>query len=101
VSRTARHTARTTTARRAKTAAKQRGARTATAVDRQIAARLRAARKDKGISQQALATKIGVTFQQIQKYEKGSNRIAASRLYDIAVALDLKLAYFFPTPQAA
>lgn len=47
------------------------------------------------MSQERLADLLGVTFQQVQKYEKGVNRIAASRLYDIASALDMPAARFF------
>ncbi|MBL8543769.1 MAG: helix-turn-helix transcriptional regulator [Hyphomonadaceae bacterium] len=47
------------------------------------------------MSQERLAELLGVTFQQVQKYEKGVNRIAASRLFDIAGALDLPAARFF------
>ncbi len=47
------------------------------------------------MSQERLAEILGVTFQQVQKYEKGVNRIAASRLYDISVALDMSVAQIF------
>lgn len=47
------------------------------------------------MSQERLAELLGVTFQQVQKYEKGVNRIAASRLHDIAAALDMPVAKFF------
>jgi transcriptional regulator with XRE-family HTH domain len=47
------------------------------------------------MSQERLAELIGVTFQQVQKYEKGVNRIAASRLFDLAAALDMPVARFF------
>jgi transcriptional regulator with XRE-family HTH domain len=47
------------------------------------------------MSQERLAELLGVTFQQVQKYEKGVNRIAASRLYDIAASLDMPAARFF------
>ena len=48
-----------------------------------------------GVSQTDLGNSIGVTFQQIQKYERGTNRASASRLYQIAVALGVEVAYFF------
>jgi transcriptional regulator with XRE-family HTH domain len=48
-----------------------------------------------GLSLQALAALIGVTYQQIHKYEKGINRLAAGRLYQIAQALDVEVSYFF------
>lgn len=47
------------------------------------------------MSQERLADILGVTFQQIQKYEKGVNRVAASRLYELAAALDVPVGYFF------
>jgi transcriptional regulator with XRE-family HTH domain len=48
-----------------------------------------------GVSQEALAARIGVTFQQIQKYEQGQNRIGASRLFQLAQALSAPIGYFF------
>ena len=59
-------------------------AKTATADDVAVGARITELRKATGLSQKALAEMIGVTFQQVQKYEKGKNRIGASRLQDIA-----------------
>jgi transcriptional regulator with XRE-family HTH domain len=47
------------------------------------------------MSQERLAELLGVTFQQVQKYEKGINRIAASRLFDISAALDMPVSRFF------
>jgi transcriptional regulator with XRE-family HTH domain len=49
-----------------------------------------------GLSQTALGSHVGITFQQIQKYEKGVNRIGASRLLAIAGVLQVPVAYFFP-----
>lgn len=69
--------------------------RTANAVDRHLGLRVRSRRTEIGMSQERLAELLGVTFQQVQKYEKGVNRIAASRLYDISHALDLPIAQFF------
>ncbi|EKE43924.1 DNA-binding protein, putative [Oceaniovalibus guishaninsula JLT2003] len=48
-----------------------------------------------GMTQQQLAQKVGIKFQQIQKYETGMNRVSASRLWDIADALDVPVAFFF------
>jgi transcriptional regulator with XRE-family HTH domain len=48
-----------------------------------------------GISQTALGERIGLTFQQVQKYEKGSNRVSSSRLFDLSRVLDVPLTYFF------
>ncbi len=56
---------------------------------------LKKRRKELGMSQKFLAEKLGITFQQVQKYEKGLNRIGASRLYDLCEALKAKPSYFF------
>lgn len=69
--------------------------RIANAVDRRLGQRVRTRRLEIGMSQEKLADLLGVTFQQVQKYEKGINRIAASRLFDIAAALDMTVASFF------
>jgi transcriptional regulator with XRE-family HTH domain len=69
--------------------------RAANAVDRRLGQRVRTRRLEIGMSQERLAELLGVTFQQVQKYEKGVNRIAASRLFDIAGALDMPIARFF------
>ena len=53
-------------------------------------------RKMLGLSQEKLGDRLGITFQQIQKYEKGTNRIGASRLQAMANALDVPVSYFFP-----
>lgn len=69
--------------------------RIANAVDRRLGQRVRARRLEISMSQEKLADLLGVTFQQVQKYEKGINRIAASRLFDIAAALDVPISAFF------
>lgn len=69
--------------------------RAANAIDRKLGQRVRARRLEVGMSQERLAELLGVTFQQVQKYEKGVNRIAASRLYDISSALDMPVSRFF------
>jgi len=69
--------------------------RSANAIDRNIGQRVRSRRLEIGMSQERLAELLGVTFQQVQKYEKGVNRIAASRLHDISAALDMPPARFF------
>ncbi len=48
-----------------------------------------------GVSQERLAEALGLTFQQVQKYERGANRVSASKLYDIARFLSVPIAYFF------
>ena len=67
-------------------------------VDVAVGARIRLLRKLRGLSQQALAEAAGVTFQQIQKYERGANRISASMLSRIAAALDTPVAEMFGEP---
>lgn len=69
--------------------------REANEVDLALGRRVRTFRLRANLSQTELAGKLGLTFQQIQKYEKGVNRIAASRLVDIANALDAPLSAFF------
>jgi len=64
-------------------------------IDRHIGNRIRAARIDAMMSQTALGRAIGVTFQQIQKYEKGANQVAPARMVAIARALDRPLLWFF------
>ena len=64
-------------------------------LDAMVGAKVRVFRINRGISQTALAEKLGVTFQQVQKYEKGANRIGASRLSQIATALDISIAELF------
>jgi len=64
-------------------------------VDRHVGKRLRFRRVELGLSQQDLAERAELTFQQIQKYEKGTNRISASRLYEFAGLLDVPVSYFF------
>lgn len=65
------------------------------AVDVQVGERLRERRMLLGLSQEKLAASIGLTFQQIQKYERGANRIGAGRLYDLSRRLDVPIGYFF------
>jgi len=69
--------------------------RAAKAIDSRLGQRVRARRLEIGMSQERLADLLGVTFQQVQKYERGVNRIAASRLFAIADALDMPVARFF------
>ena len=57
--------------------------------------RVRAMRLEKGMSQGKLCDQLGVTFQQIQKYEKGTNRMGASRLHHIARVLDVPIEFFY------
>ena len=64
-------------------------------VDRHVGARLRERRIMLGLTQQQIAELIGVSFQQAHKYERGVNRIASGRLYQIAQALGVEVGYFF------
>ena len=65
-------------------------------VDAHVGVKIRDRRKELGLSQTALGNKVGVTFQQMQKYEQGVNRVGASRLAALAKALEVPVAYFFP-----
>ena len=64
-------------------------------VDIYVGSRVRLRRTLKGMSQQKLAGELGLTFQQVQKYERGTNRIGASRLYELSEILDVPTAFFF------
>ena len=61
-----------------------------------VGQRIRLARKQKGTSQEALAQALGLTFQQIQKYERGANRVSASKLHECAKYFGVKMEFFFP-----
>ncbi len=64
-------------------------------VDIHVGSKLRVFRTQRDLSQTTLGKKVGLTFQQIQKYEKGTNRIGASRLHEFASALDVPVEAFF------
>ncbi|WP_114965984.1 helix-turn-helix domain-containing protein [Alkalilacustris brevis] len=64
-------------------------------VDIQVGKRIRQRRWMLGMTQQQLAEAVGIKFQQIQKYETGMNRVSASRLWDIATALEVPVSFFF------
>ncbi len=64
-------------------------------VDVHVGKRIRQRRWLVGMTQQQLAEKVGIKFQQIQKYETGANRVSASRLWDIADALETNVTFFF------
>lgn len=74
--------------------------RASTDVDIEIGARIRMARVAAGMSQEALGDKVNLTFQQIQKYEKGVNRVSVGRLVLIARALGVSRATLFPDEQS-
>ncbi|WEK51110.1 MAG: helix-turn-helix transcriptional regulator [Candidatus Kaistia colombiensis] len=64
-------------------------------VDTHVGGRVRLRRMMQGMSQEKLGESLGITFQQIQKYEKGTNRIGASRLQHIAQVLEVPVSFFF------
>ena len=64
-------------------------------IDVRVGARLRLRRNMLGLSQKKLGEAIGLTFQQVQKYERGANRIGASRLYELSRVLDVPVSFFF------
>jgi transcriptional regulator with XRE-family HTH domain len=64
-------------------------------IDKAIGSRIRIYRKALGLSQTDLAKTLGITFQQVQKYESGANRVAASRLWDISDALNVSVLSLF------
>jgi transcriptional regulator with XRE-family HTH domain len=64
-------------------------------VDVHVGKRIRHRRWLVGMTQQQLAEQVGIKFQQIQKYETGANRVSASRLWDIADALEVPVSFFF------
>jgi transcriptional regulator with XRE-family HTH domain len=64
-------------------------------IDRHVGARIRLRRKLLGKSQEQLADALGLTFQQVQKYERGANRVSASKLFGISRCLEVEVGYFF------
>lgn len=64
-------------------------------VDKHVGLRIRMRRKEMGVSQERLAEALGITFQQVQKYERGANRVSASKLWEIAGALRTPIGYFY------
>lgn len=64
-------------------------------IDVHVGSRVRLRRTLLGLSQEKLGEAIGLTFQQVQKYERGANRIGASRLFDLSRVLDVPVGYFF------
>ncbi len=71
------------------------GLKTKHDVDTHVGKRIRHRRWMTGLTQQQLADKVGITFQQIQKYETSMNRVSASRLWDIANAMGVPITFFF------
>jgi len=64
-------------------------------IDISVGERIRARRKIIGMSQEALGDELGLTFQQVQKYERGANRVSASKLYAMAKVMQTPISYFF------
>lgn len=64
-------------------------------IDIHVGQRVRVRRMLLGMSQEKLGNYLGLTFQQIQKYESGANRIGSSRLYKLSIMLDVHISYFF------
>ena len=64
-------------------------------IDVYVGLRIRLRRKVLGVSQEWLGDALGLTFQQVQKYERGVNRVGASRLFEIACIMDMPVSYFF------
>jgi len=71
-------------------------AKTPDPIDVEVGSKIKAQRRLRGMSQDTLAASLGVTFQQIQKYEKGTNRVSSSRLPVIAKTFGVPPSYFFP-----
>ena len=79
------------------------GSRRANPIDIHVGSRVRFRRMLLGMSQEKLGERLGLTFQQVQKYEKGINRIGASRLFDLAQVLGVSVQFFYeeaPMPEA-
>ncbi len=70
-------------------------------IDVHVGARVRQRRTLLGMNQTILGKALGVTFQQVQKYERGTNRVSASRLYDLSRVLDVSIEHFFKDIPAA
>jgi transcriptional regulator with XRE-family HTH domain len=73
---------------------RKRNARATGPIDKKIGAQIRAARAEAGLSQQALAKLTGITFQQIQKYETGRNRVSVARLVSLTATLEKPPSFF-------
>ncbi|MDB5467842.1 MAG: transcriptional regulator, Cro/CI family [Phenylobacterium sp.] len=64
-------------------------------IDRHVGLRIRMRRKELGVSQEKLAEALGLTFQQVQKYERAANRVSASKLWEVARSLQTSVSYFY------
>ncbi len=72
----------------------------ANSIDENVGVQLRQRRALLGMSQEKLADQLGITFQQVQKYENGANRVSASRLYELSKVLDIPVSFFFENTTA-
>ena len=79
----------------------EKGSRRPNPIDVHVGSRVRFRRMLLGMSQEKLGEKLGLTFQQIQKYEKGINRIGASRLFDLAQVLGVPVQFFYEEAPAS
>ncbi len=79
----------------------ERGTRRPNPVDVHVGSRVRLRRMILGMSQEKLGEQLGLTFQQVQKYEKGVNRIGASRLFDLAQVLGVPVQFFYEEAPAS
>lgn len=79
----------------AKSKSRQHDARKPSDADRFVGQKLRQGRREMGLTQDGLASLIGVTFQQIQKYEAGHSRLSAGRLREVAIALKKPITFFY------
>jgi transcriptional regulator with XRE-family HTH domain len=77
------------------------GSRRPNPIDVHVGSRVRLRRMLLGISQEKLGERLGLTFQQVQKYEKGVNRIGASRLFDLSTVLGVPISFFYEDAPAA
>lgn len=75
--------------------ADEKGSRRPNPIDVHVGSRVRLRRMLLGISQEKLGERLGLTFQQVQKYEKGVNRIGASRLFDLSTVLGVPISFFY------
>lgn len=73
----------------------QQNQRRASPMDMHVGKRIRIRRRLLGLTQGELADRLDITFQQVQKYEWGANRVGAGRLYDLSIALEVPIQYFF------
>lgn len=76
------------------------GTRASTEIDAHVGLMVKLRRLDLNLSQEFVAAKLGITAQQLKKYEKGTNRIGASRLHQLATILDVEIQYFFQNTPA-